>query len=42
MEDTFRKKFSRRHAVKRKRFKKAHHGKRPVMRGVRKAVDVVR
>lgn len=42
MKDTFRKKFSRKHAIRRKRFKKDHHGKRPTMRSVRKAIDVVK
>lgn len=34
---TYRKKFSRKQAVRRKRFKKAHHGKRPIQRSIRKS-----
>lgn len=41
-EETYRRKFSRKHAVRRKRFKKAHHGKRPVQRSIRKAINVVK
>lgn len=37
VEDTYRKKFSRKYAIRKKRFKKAHHGRRPVQRAVRKA-----
>ncbi len=35
--ETFRKKFSRKHARRRTRVKKAHHGKRPIQQAIRKS-----